>query len=493
MTVNDICQALERYTLPLMQTQAIATEPVTAQALNNQSAKLVLAYSGGVDSECLAYGLSLFAQKNPHIPCLLVHVHHGLSANADTWVEHCISQATKYQLPIQIERVNLTKAPRKSLEAIAREARYNVFKKYLNPSDILLTAHHQDDQLETLLLALKRGQGPKGLAAMGVMQPFNQHSWIVRPLLDVSKGQIESFAASVELKHIEDESNQDEQFDRNFLRQDIIPRLKQRWPSIAVTASRSANLCAQQQQVIEQEVNNRLPAFIDDSGAGHYSAFKLLELREQSTQWQSLLLRGYIQSQGFNLPSQSQLEQVLEQVLYAADDAKVDVHCGDYSIKRFAGKAYIVPAIKLAELAKEQKLITDKLVNFVTKPQSELISGAFFELQSSELLSSELINTEAGINRLKVNVVTDGVRLRLPNVEQVSVVFGAKGSTRCQPHFRDKGRELKKIWQELAVPPWIRSQIPLVFYNDNLVAAVGLWVDKRYLAKQQTLGFVFTS
>ncbi|WP_285164811.1 tRNA lysidine(34) synthetase TilS [Shewanella goraebulensis] len=463
MTVSEISQAIERYTLALLSSNS----PVL---LGNQQPKLVLAYSGGVDSECLAYGLSLFAQQHPDVPCLLVHVHHGLSDNAETWVEHCLTQAKKYQLPIQIERVNLTKAPRKSLEAIARDARYNVFKKYLNQGDILLTAHHQDDQLETVLLALKRGQGPKGLAAMGAMQLFNQHSWIVRPLLDVSRSQIESFAASVELKHIEDESNQDEQFDRNFLRQDIIPRLKQRWPSIAVTASRSANLCAQQQQVIEQEVNNRLPDFIDSSVKAQFPAFKLLDLREQSYQWQGLLLRGFIQSQGFNLPSQSQLEQIIEQTLNAADDAKVNVHCGDYSIKRFAGNAYIVPVIDEVSLKVDQADVINTLSGFISEEPP----------QAANSLT---------INEYQIFMVDQGIRLRMPRNESVTIVYGAKGSTRCQPHFRDKGRELKKIWQELAVPPWQRNQIPLVFYNDYLVAAIGLWVDKRFLAQQQELGF----
>ncbi|MCL1067117.1 tRNA lysidine(34) synthetase TilS [Shewanella olleyana] len=464
MTVNEISKAIEQYTLALLSSN------LQSSSVSPNQPKLVLAYSGGVDSECLAYGLSAFAQQHPHIPCLLVHVHHGLSDNADTWVDHCLAQANKYQLPIQIERVNLTKSPRQSLEAIARDARYNVFKKYLNQGDILLTAHHQDDQLETVLLALKRGQGPKGLAAMGAIQPFNQHSWIVRPLLDISRAQIESFATSVELKHIEDESNQDEQFDRNFLRQDIIPRLKQRWPSIAVTASRSANLCAQQQIVIEQEVNNRLPAFIDITVGGKYPAFKLLELKSESPQWQSLLLRGYIQSQKLPLPSHSQLEQILDQVLNAADDAKVDVHCGDYSIKRFAGRAYIVPVANENSLKAQQTNTIDELSAFITGSGSE---GA----------------NSLGVQEYQVTLSHDGVRLRLPNTEKVSVVFGAKGSTRCQPHFRDKGRELKKIWQELAVPPWQRNQTPLVFYNDNLVAALGLWVDKRFLAQGQNLGF----
>ncbi|WP_076542889.1 tRNA lysidine(34) synthetase TilS [Shewanella sp. UCD-KL21] len=449
----DICKAIQALVLPLLNAQP--------------QAKLVLAYSGGVDSECLAYGLSQFAQQHPNIPCLLVHVHHGLSDNAEHWVNHCLTQAKHYQLPIQIERVSIQKAARQSLEALARDARYKAFKHYLNQGDILLTAHHQDDQLETLLLALKRGQGPKGLAAMGAMQPFNHQSWIVRPLLDVTRQQIEDFARDNQLKHIEDESNKDEQFDRNFLRHEIIPRLKARWPSIATTAARSAKLCAEQQQVIEDEVATRLPAWLDTATPFELPAFKLQHLSAQTPQWQALLLRGFIQSLGFNLPSQSQLEQMLQQLIYAADDAKVDVNCADYSIKRFAGKAFLVPVSN-------------------EKPDDvELICN----IQS--LCTGKQLNLTAQMNQqadCAIGLTQTGVRLRLATTEQVTISFGAKGSIRCQPHFRDKGRELKKVWQELAVPPWQRHKIPLIFYNDTLVAAIGFWVDKRYLASHNELG-----
>ena len=139
----------------------VAPEPGTKPAM-----KLVLAYSGGVDSEVLAYGLSRFAKAHPEYQYLLVHVHHGLSGNAGVWQAHCERRAHDYGLPIAVKSVTVASGARISLEAAAREARYDALLSELAPGDILLTAHHQDDQLETLLLALKRGLGPKGLAAM---------------------------------------------------------------------------------------------------------------------------------------------------------------------------------------------------------------------------------------------------------------------------------------------------------------------------------------
>lgn len=178
--------------------------------------KLVLAYSGGVDSEILAHGLASYAKQHPEYHYLLVHVHHGLSVNADAWAAHCEMQALHYQLPIDIIHVQVNTGPRLSIEAEARRARYNAIKTVMATGDVLLTAHHVDDQLETVLLALKRGLGPKGLSAMGSVQQFDEDKVLLRPLLSIERAQIEAKAAELTLPHIEDESNGDDTYDRNF-------------------------------------------------------------------------------------------------------------------------------------------------------------------------------------------------------------------------------------------------------------------------------------
>ncbi|WP_137226568.1 tRNA lysidine(34) synthetase TilS [Shewanella sp. MEBiC00475] len=464
MSAQQLLSLLEQAVLPLYQMSVVKDE---------SSPKLVLAYSGGVDSEVLAYGLSVFAQKHPHIACLLIHVHHGLSANADTWVQHCVTRAGHYQLPLQVERVNVDKGPRQSLEAQARDARYQAFDRYLNPGDILLTAHHQDDQLETLLLALKRGQGPKGLAAMGVMQAYKQ-SWLLRPLLSISRDQIEQFAVEYHLTHIEDESNQDNSYDRNFLRLDIIPRLKQRWPSIATTAARSAALCAEQQHIVDDEVSHRLPQWLvlaRDVNAlmTESSGFTLTDFGQLSAAWQALLFRGYLIHCGVSLPSQAQLQQILSQLLAAKDDANMSIQWGEYHVKRFARVAYV---LKNSELE--------------TPPSSQLTAD-FISLVNGDITD---MMCEIGQHQYHLSQQTsvDIPLLALPpTISNITICFGAVGSIKCYPQFassqRQKPRELKKLWQECNIPPWRRQQIPLVFYDDVLVAAIGLWIDKRYLAQ----------
>lgn len=447
---------------------------LAAQSLAPDS-KLVLAYSGGVDSEVLAFGLSQFARQHPEFNYQLVYVHHGLSDNAEAWAQHCLERGQYYYLPVTVERVAVNRGPRLSLEAEARKVRYQAIERHLSENDVLLTAHHEDDQLETILLALKRGQGPKGLAAMGQVQALAQGKQL-RPLLDISREQIEAYAKQQGLVHIEDESNQDDKYDRNFLRLEIIPRLKARWPSIATTASRSAALCAEQQATLDLQVSERLPLWLTQAPYHTQSVFKLDGFAEQSADWQALLLRGFIESQGFALPSKVQLKQIITQLLNAKDDAKVHIRVGECEIRRFANQVYL---FKYQTHKRHTQPVS------WTLPQHDFISL----LQGD---STELVVSPAGLangEQIRLIVTKQGPRVRLPWPDEVvSVRYQLAGQFRCHPHSRGKGRELKKLWQEFAIPPWVREKVGFVFYGEQLVMAIGLWVEKGFIVESNGLG-----
>ena len=467
MNNTDICANIARLALPLL-----------THCASKPAAKLVLAYSGGVDSEVLAVGLSLFSQFHPEIDCRLLHVHHGLSAHADSWTEHCRKRAAFYGLPLIVEKVSVQKGKRESLEAKARAARYHAIAQHLHQNDILLTAHHEDDQLETLLLALKRGQGPKGLAAMGECQR-KDHYWLLRPLLSVSRQQIEALAAAEALVHIEDDSNQDDSFDRNFLRLEIIPALKRRWPSYAQTASRSARLCAEQQAAIEEEAASRLQPYLDETTPLEGTGFSLADFSSESLIWQKLLFRSYLSSLGLAAPSSSQLDQIIQQQLLAKEDAKLSVDCEQYQVKRFAGKAFAVARATASTDAEKACLLQQLLAVINGDKTCVNIPKSFFFSQNKTQVAP----------KWTLSISATGIRLALPrDLASVSIKYGAPSSVKCQPHFRPKGRELKKLWQELQIPPWRRAQVPLIYYGEHLVAAVGFWVDKAYLAKGDDLG-----
>ncbi|MDT3318224.1 tRNA lysidine(34) synthetase TilS [Shewanella sp. SP1S2-4] len=462
---------------------------LAAQSLAPDS-KLVLAYSGGVDSEVLAFGLSQFARQHPEFNYQLVYVHHGLSDNAEAWALHCLERGLYYDLPVTVERVTVNRGPRLSLEAEARKARYLAIERHLSANDVLLTAHHEDDQLETILLALKRGQGPKGLAAMGQVQAL-AHGRQLRPLLDISREQIEAYAKQQGLVHIEDESNQDDKFDRNFLRLEIIPRLKARWPSIATTASRSAALCAEQQATLDLQVSERLPLWLTQAPYHTQSVFKLEGFVEQSADWQALLLRGFIESQGFALPSKVQLNQIITQLLTAKDDAKVHIRVGECEIRRFANQVYL---FKYQARMRHVKPASWTLPSQLLIP---LVRGDVTQLDVTQSDVTQLDVTQldvkpAGVTcgePIRLSASRQGPRARFPRPDEVvSVRYQLAGQYRCHPHSRGKGRELKKLWQEFGVPPWVREKVGFVFYNEQLVMAIGLWVEKSFILESNRLG-----
>ncbi|BCV37362.1 tRNA(Ile)-lysidine synthase [Shewanella chilikensis] len=491
---------------------------------------LWLGYSGGMDSELLAYTLARFGQTHSNTPyqISLVHVHHGLSCNADAWAAHCRQRAEHYGLNFVLRKVQLELGPRVSIEAEARRARYQAIAELLNPGDILLTAHHQDDQLETLLLALKRGQGPKGLAAMGQAQHLALISkaesslaqtsraesapcWQLRPMLDSSRAQIEQAVASLELPYINDESNQDTQYDRNFLRAEVIPVLKQRWPSIATTASRSAALCAEQQLLLDEVSAEKLQPLL---GRCRFSGVRVLDsagLKVLSPQWQAQLLRQFIQMQRLPLPAQVQLQQALAQLLDAREDAQLELSFKGLLLRRYGQQIYAMAplpgaafqlldsagsaedvAARLSKLTLSQKQLQalsqgQSLSVGLTSPWQRLeltLADSGPRVALAQVMAPQLASLMASLPALQLASLSasPGAKVQPSDAAAPELVMGLKGSYRCQPHNRDKGRELKKLWHELGVPPWLRDRVPLLMQNGRLLALAGGFVERSALA-----------
>ncbi len=266
--------------------------------------------SGGLDSTVL---LSLFAklrQKQPHLPPLSVraiHIHHALSPNADCWVQHCQNLCDQFQIPLIIERVQVDKA--NGIEAGAREARYQAIKKHLQTQEMLVTAHHLNDQTETFFLALKRGSGLQGLGAMQ-QQSVLFGMQILRPLLGFTRPQLEDYAQQEKLNWVTDESNEDNRFDRNFLRNEILPKLRERWAYFDLAVQRSAQHCFEQQQLIND--------LLSEAFAEHCqikNQFKLYQFRQYSLAKQTALLRMWLAENQLEMPSKRQLTQLINDVV----------------------------------------------------------------------------------------------------------------------------------------------------------------------------------
>ncbi|BCX66485.1 tRNA lysidine(34) synthetase TilS [Pseudomonas izuensis] len=208
-----------------------------------------IAFSGGLDSTVLLHLLAHLA-KAQSLPALrAIHVHHGLQAVADAWPEHCRAMCEALGVPLQVVRVQVQ--PGASLERAARDARYAALSEVTRANEVLLTAQHLDDQAETLLFRLLRGAGVRGLSGMPRQRPLGE-GYLLRPLLDATRAELEAYAAEHQLSWIEDPSNQDRQFSRNYLRHQVFPVLTSRWPQAMATMARSAAHLSEAQGLLDE-------------------------------------------------------------------------------------------------------------------------------------------------------------------------------------------------------------------------------------------------
>jgi tRNA(Ile)-lysidine synthase len=244
-----------------------------------------IALSGGVDSVVMLHAcLALRAHTQSCFTINAIHIHHGLSPNADNWLLFCQRLCDQFTLSFQCEvlfqyaKINVQSEPRKSLEALARDARYSAIDRLAPADSVVLLGQHEDDQAETVLLQLKRGAGPKGLS--GMAERFTKTSSVqyARPWINtgIGKQEILAYARQYELTWVEDESNQDTSFDRNFLRNEVMPILKNKWPQINTTIIRSALLCASQNQLIEKFAMEALQKIENEDGALSLSGLSTL-------------------------------------------------------------------------------------------------------------------------------------------------------------------------------------------------------------------------
>lgn len=411
-------------------------------SLLNTNAILV-AFSGGLDSTVLLHQLVLWRAQHPDVALRAIHIHHGLSPHADSWVQHCESVCAQWQVPLVVERVHL-EDDGLGIEAQARRARYQAFAQTLLPGEVLMTAQHLDDQCETFLLALKRGSGPAGLSAMGENSPF-AGTQLIRPLLAQTREALEAWARQHELCWIEDESNQDDTYDRNFLRLRVTPLLQQRWPHFAQAVARSAALCAEQESLLDELLASDLADCITSRGT-----LLLTPLMMMSCVRRAALLRRWLAGLNAPMPSRDGLERIWQEVALAREDASPSFRLGEYEVRRYQSQLWWVKSVD---------------------GQSETVIP-WLEWKTP-------LTLPAGLGSVQLISAGD---LRLPQADEVvSIRFKAPGLLHIVG--RNGGRKLKKIWQEQGIPPWRRDSTPLLFYGDTLIAAAGVFVTHEGLAK----------
>lgn len=400
--------------------------------------RLRVAYSGGRDSHVLLHALARLRAELP--PLEAVHVDHGLQADSPAWARHCAAVCAALDVPLVSLQVAAHPRAGESPEAAARRARYAALAERMMPGDCLLTAHHQDDQAETLLLQLLRGGGPHGLAAMAELSAF-AGGWHARPLLGVAGEELQRYAEAEALRWIEDPSNADPTFDRNYLRHAVMPRLEARWPAAARILARGARHQAEAAQLLDEVASQDLALCRADGHSLHISALIGLSPARRRN-----VLRYWLKSRGYPPPDSVRLAQIEETLLQARPDRMPAVHWPGVAVRRYRDRLFALPPRPAVDSA--LRLPWD-MTTLLPLPDGTTLSA--------------------------VAVCGAGVKAALCRQQAVTVRY-RQGGEHCRPGPRAAERTLKHLLQEAGVPPWERERLPLIFVGDRLAAVADYWV-----------------
>jgi len=417
--------------------QSLAATAAIQQALHAffdhyPAPSYVIAYSGGLDSHVLVHAC---AALKPHTALRVIHINHGLQSAATDWAQHCQQTGQALGLACTVLTVSVPQESGLSLEAAAREARYAALAEQLQANELLLTAHHQDDQAETFLLNALRGAGGLGLAAMPACRPFHA-GFLGRPLLNVSRAELAAYATEQGLSFIEDPSNAAQSFDRNFLRHSIIPHLQQRWPSCTQTLARAAQWQGENQQLLDTLLAQQLSAYAGTQA----QTLSVRRLLNASSPLQKALLRHWLQQRNLPLPSAKKLQHILTDALAARADAMPCVQWTGAEVRRYRDDLYALDP--LSEHDPTQMLVWDD--------------------RQAPLYVASLQWT-----------------LHVAEWEYLAAVFASQPERPLTVRFRQGGEviqrrqrpnlSVKQLFQETGIPPWQRSRWPLIYWGEQLV------------------------
>lgn len=413
-----------------------------------QYRRLFVGLSGGLDSTVLLHSLA----QHPALLARLyaVHVHHGLSDQADVWQLHCEQFCLKLSVPMILSAVSFDATA--NIEARARTARYEIFSSLLKEGDALLLGHHANDQAETLLLNLFRGAGVDGLAAMEEIRPLKQ-GHLIRPLLNFPRHQLQAYAHWHQLKWIVDESNLNQAFSRNYLRHQVIPQIESRWPGAIQNLTRTAFHCQQARDNLKTLAE--YDAVQLDLSARQLPLAHLCALEPRRL---SNVLRAWLKSHTTHLPSAKILLRIRDEVVFAKADAKPCVDWQGIRIKRYQNTLYLLP---------DQRNCTLNPRNWMNFPEAIHL----------EIGTLKAVPAPSGFTRPK-------------QTSQTTVQFRQGGE---RIHWRGQKKPLKKLMQIWRIPPWQRDQIPLVFIDGTLAAVVGYAVSDLFYGCQNSYQIVLCS
>lgn len=413
--------------------QKPATIPQHWFSIFNAYENIFIALSGGLDSTVLLHFLSQDWGLSAKIRS--IHVNHGLHADAEQWATHCQLLCQSYNIPCNIEKINIQ--GQGNIEEKARTARYAALQKYTSETACLLTAHHQDDQAETVLLNLMRGAGVSGLCAMPASKPFG-NGVLYRPLLQVSRQGLLDYAKAHDLRWIDDPANQNLHFSRNFMRHDILPLLQKRWDASKMLAKTSE---------LAQEAQNNLNdlAMIDyPEVINQDNRLPLTPIMHLSASRIKNVIRFWFKKHNLRPLNQITWHRLYHELIHANRDANPSIEWDDYLIRRFQQALYLV---------KNQSLILPEGLAWHSFPQP-------LKIPDIGILRAE--NSAQGVS--------------IAPHQQIDIRFRRGGEAF---YWHRQHQSLKKLMQLWQIPPWERARIPLLYVDGQLTSVIGYAVTEQ--------------
>lgn len=413
--------------------------------------QFLVGLSGGLDSVVLLHAIaSLREQSHPAMKLRAIHVNHQLQPTANDWERHCEALCEQLGIECLTRRVEISQDS--GIENAARDARYREFESALSPPEALLLAHHRDDQMETVLLRLMRGAGSRGLSGIPVSRAIGA-SRLLRPLLNIDRAELLKYGQICELSWVEDESNADTGFDRNYCRHQLLPLIEARWPGYRESVSKSASLAAEN-EILLQDLAAIDLVQVASSTAGVLQREKLLAMPEPRRR---NVLRHWLQNLGAGDLSWNQLQQLSVEILGGAESRFLadgfQLHC-------YRDKLYALADAALQVLPEDMPLAALRQTDAL--PLANNGSLQFREAEGAGLAYSQ----------------GDPLNIRY-----------RQGGEACRLSGRPS-KSLKKILQESELPPWLRGRIPLLYSGEELVCIPGVGVCEDFAAKPGETGYL---
>ncbi|WP_367676668.1 tRNA lysidine(34) synthetase TilS [Buchnera aphidicola] len=409
----------------------------------------MLAYSGGLDSTVLFHQLIKLKNEYTSIEFRTIHINHNMHPKSDQWSIFCQKICKNYDIDIVIDNIPYLKKNIYGIEADLRNARYTIIKKHLKQKEILLTAHHLNDQCETFFLALKRGSGPTGLSCMPYKKNIGNNIHC-RPLLMINKQAILHWAYENKLNWLSDPNNKNIKFDRNFLREIIIPKIEKKWPFFIKNLNRSIQLCNNEKKILNEFTIKKFNNCLSSNGS-----LSINNLNQYNTTMINLILRHWIKFHKQEVPSYQNTNNIYKKIISINNHDNACIQFQKYEIRRYRNHLYLI-------------IIQNKINNLIL----------FWKNHHKPLILPNKIGM------LRKNKY--GNNLPKPNLKEIiNIRFKIESKTKIK--INNKTKMIKKLWQNIGIPIWERKKIPLIYYNNFFITALGYFINQDHnLKKRQT-------